>query len=168
MSSNEIEILLVEDNEADEELAIHALRTNNLANQIHVARDGEEALDFLFCRGAHNHRGFDRPPRLVLLDLKLPKVDGLEVLRQLKNDPRTKAIPIVILTSSREERDMVNGYQLGVNSYIQKPVDFVQFREIIQQLGLYWLVVNQAPPPQAFISGPNERGVAPLIPPKAR
>ena len=152
MSLDEIEILLVEDNEADEELAIHALRTNNLANQIHVARDGEEALDFLFCRGAHAHRDFEKPPRLVLLDLKLPKVDGLEVLRRLKSDPRTKAIPIVILTASREERDMINGYQLGVNSYIQKPVDFGQFREMIQQLGLYWLVVNQAPPANAFTS----------------
>ena len=156
MNSNEIEILLVEDNEADEELAIHALRTNNLANQIHVARDGAEALDFLFCRGGHNNRGFDKPPRLVLLDLKLPKVDGLEVLRQLKNDPRTKAIPIVILTSSREERDMINGYQLGVNSYIQKPVDFGQFREMIKQLGLYWLVVNQAPPANAFNPDPEQ------------
>jgi CheY-like chemotaxis protein len=152
VSSNEIEILLVEDNEADEELAVHALRTNNLANQIHVAHDGEEALDFLFCRGEHNGRDFEKPPRLVLLDLKLPKVDGLEVLRQLKNDPRTKAIPVVILTSSLEERDMVNGYQLGVNSYIQKPVDFVQFREIIKRLGLYWLVVNLAPPRDAFQS----------------
>ena len=152
MTSNEVEILLVEDNEADEELAIHALRTNNLANRIYVAHDGEEALDFLFCRAGHNGRGFDKPPRLVLLDLKLPKVDGLEVLRQLKSDPRTKAIPIVILTSSREERDMLNGYQLGVNSYIQKPVDFVQFREIIRQLGLYWLVVNQTPPAPAFSS----------------
>ena len=155
MNPNEIEILLVEDNEADEELAIHALRTNHLANRIHVAHDGEEALDFLFCRGGHNNRGFDKPPRLVLLDLKLPKIDGLEVLRQLKNDSRTKAIPIVILTSSREETDMINGYQLGVNSYIQKPVDFVQFREIIKQLGLYWLVVNQAPPPAAFGASPD-------------
>jgi len=152
VSSNEVEILLVEDNEADEELAIHALRTNNLANRIHVAHDGEEALDYLLCRGAHNNRGFDKPPRVVLLDLKLPKVDGLEVLRQIKNDARTKAIPVVIMTSSREERDMVNGYQLGVNSYIQKPVDFAQFREIIKQLGLYWLVVNQAPPAEAFQS----------------
>jgi CheY-like chemotaxis protein len=152
---NEIEILLVEDNAADEELAIHALRTNNLVNQIHVARDGEEALDFLFCRGAHAHRDCEKPPRLVLLDLKLPKVDGLEVLRQLKSDARTKAIPIVILTASREERDMINGYQLGVNSYIQKPVDFRQFREIIKQLGLYWLVVNQAPPPNAFKPTPS-------------
>ena len=152
MSTNEVEILLVEDNEADEELAVHALRANNLANRIHVAHDGEEALDFLFCRGEHNGRDFEKPPRLVLLDLKLPKVDGLEVLRQIKNDPRTKAIPIVILTASREERDMVEGYQLGVNSYIQKPVDFVQFREIVKQLGLYWLVVNLAPPRDAFQS----------------
>jgi CheY-like chemotaxis protein len=139
----------VEDNEADEELAIHALRTDNLANQIYVARDGEEALDFLFCRGVFSDRDFDQPPRLVLLDLKLPKVDGLEVLRQLKCDARTRTIPIVILTSSREEQDMINGYQLGVNSYIQKPVDFAQFRQMIKQLGLYWLVVNQPPPSRA-------------------
>jgi len=155
VGSNEVEILLVEDNEADEELAIHALRTNNLANRIYVAHDGEEALDYLFCRGDHNNRGFDRPPRLVLLDLKLPKMDGLEVLRQIKNDMRTRAIPVVIMTSSREERDMINGYQLGVNSYIQKPVDFAQFREIIKQLGLYWLVVNQAPPTNAFKADPE-------------
>ena len=155
MSTNEVEILLVEDNEADEELTIHALRANNLANRIHVAHDGEEALDFLFCRGEHNGRDFEKPPRLVLLDLKLPKVDGLEVLRQIKNDPRTKAIPIVILTASGEERDRVEGYQLGVNSYIQKPVDFVQFREIVKQLGLYWLVVNLAPPRDAFQSNPG-------------
>jgi CheY-like chemotaxis protein len=154
VSANEVEILLVEDNEADEELTVHALRANNLANRIHVAHDGEEALDFLFCRGEHAGRNFENPPRLVLLDLKLPKVDGLEVLRQIKNDPRTKAIPIVILTASGEERDMVEGYQLGVNSYIQKPVDFVQFRQIVKQLGLYWLVVNLAPPRDAFQSNP--------------
>jgi len=155
VNSIEIEILLVEDNAADEELAIHALRTNNLANRIFVAHDGEEALDYLFCRGQHNNRGFDNPPRLVLLDLKLPKIDGLEVLRLIKSDARTKAIPVVIMTSSREERDMINGYQLGVNSYIQKPVDFAQFREIIKQLGLYWLVVNQTPPTNAFKSQPE-------------
>ena len=152
MSTKEVEILLVEDNEADEELTVHALRVNNLANCIHVARDGEEALDFLFCRGAHAGRDFENPPRLVLLDLKLPKVDGLEVLRQIKNDPRTRAIPFVILTASREERDLIEGYHLGVNSYIQKPVDFLQFREIVKQLGLYWLLVNLSPPREAFLS----------------
>jgi len=146
VSPREFEILLVEDNEADEELTVHALRANHLANRIHVAHDGEEALDFLFCRGGHKERSFESPPRLVLLDLKLPKVDGLEVLRQVKGDARTKGIQIVVLTSSREERDLINGYQLGANSYIQKPVDFDQFRQMVGHLGLYWLVVNQAPP----------------------
>lgn len=150
MTQAEVHILLVEDNEADVELALHALRINHLANRIQVARDGEEALDFLFCRGPHASRSVNQPPSLVLLDLKLPKVDGLEVLREIKSDARTKAIPVVILTSSKEERDMVSSYQLGVNSYIQKPVDFDQFRETVKQLGLYWLVVNQAPPPNAF------------------
>ncbi len=144
-----VEILLVEDNADDVELTIHALRTEKLCNRISVARDGEEALDFLFCRGAFANRSFDQPPRVILLDHKLPKVDGLEVLRQLKNDPRTRAIPVVILTSSREEKDMVNGYELGVNSYIQKPVDFDQFRRTIKETGLYWLVVNQPPPGHA-------------------
>ncbi len=150
MIANGVEILLVEDNPADAELALHALRRDHLANHIHLARDGEEALDFLFCRGPHNHRSPEQQPRLVLLDLKLPKVDGMDVLRELKNDPRTKVIPVVILTSSREEKDVVNGYQLGVNAYIQKPVDFEQFRETIKQLGMFWLVVNEAPPPTAF------------------
>lgn len=153
MAPDNVEILLVEDNPADVELTMHALRHNNLANRIHVARDGEEALDFLFCRGPHSKRSFDNPPRMVLLDLKLPKVDGLEVLRQLKGDSRTKAIPVVILTSSKEDRDMVSGYRFGVNSYIQKPVDFTAFRETIKQLGLYWMVVNQPPPADAFTAG---------------
>jgi len=146
----QVEVLLVEDNSADVELTIHALRAENLANNIEVVRDGEEALDFLFCRGAYASRTFVQPPRMVLLDLKLPKVDGLEVLRALKADDRTRAIPVVILTSSKEEADMVNGYHLGVNSYIQKPVDFEKFRETVKQLGLYWMVVNQAPPVRAF------------------
>ena len=145
-----VEILLVEDNPADVELTLHALRINHLANRIHVARDGEEALDYLFCRGAHASLPKDQPPKLVLLDLKLPKVDGLEVLKEIKANPQTRPIPVIILTSSREERDMVNGYQLGVNSYIQKPVDFDKFRDTVKQLGLYWLVVNEPPPANAF------------------
>lgn len=150
MTTVETEILLVEDNPADIELTLHALRADGLANHIEVARDGEEALDRLFCRGGQATNSFDRPPRLVLLDLKLPKVDGLEVLRQVKSDPRTRAIPVVILTSSQEEADMVSGYHLGVNAYLRKPVDFDQFRHVIKQLGLFWLVVNQPPPPAAF------------------
>lgn len=145
MNSGKLDILLVEDNQDDMELALHALRREKLANTIHVARDGEEALDFLFCRGAFAHRTFDSPPKLVLLDLKLPKVDGMEVLKQVKNDPRTRTIPIVIMTSSKEERDLVAGYSLGANSYIQKPVDFEQFRETVKSVGLYWLLTNQPP-----------------------
>ena len=150
MTQGELEILLVEDNPEDVELTLHALRLNNLANPISVVRDGEEALNFLFCRGPYAHRNFGNPPRVVLLDLKLPKVDGLAVLREIKNDPRTKAIPVVVLTTSKEEKDLVNSYQLGVNCYIQKPVDFNQFRKTVEQLGLFWLVVNQPPPPAAF------------------
>lgn len=160
MNVEDIEILLVEDTEADAELAVHALRREKLANRITVVRDGEEALDFLLCRGAYASRSFDNPPRLILLDLKLPKVDGMEVLRTIKNDARTRAIPVVILTASREERDLVNGYQLGVNGYIQKPVDFEQFRETVRQMGLYWLVINVAPPKEAFqTSTANEPAV---------
>jgi two-component system, response regulator len=145
MTARQVEILLVEDNPDDVELTLHALRKEKLANSIHVVRDGEEALEFLFCSGNHADRSFQQPPRLVLLDLKLPKVDGMEVLKQIKADPRTKTIPVVILTSSKEERDLVNGYGLGANSYIQKPVDFEQFRDTIKNVGLYWLVINQLP-----------------------
>lgn len=145
MTEKQIEILLVEDNNDDLELTLHALRKENLANSIHVARDGEEALEFLFCDGPHAGRSFERPPRLVLLDLKLPKIDGMEVLRRLKADPRTRLIPVVILTSSKEERDLIKGYGLGANSYIQKPVDFEQFRETVKRAGFYWLLINQAP-----------------------
>ena len=145
MTSTKTDILLVEDSQEDADLAMHALRAENLANNILIVRDGEEALDFLFCRGAFADRSFDQPPKLVLLDLKLPKVDGIEVLRQLKHDARTKAIPVVILTSSKEEPDLVHGYDLGANSYIQKPVDFDQFRKTVKTVGLYWMVINQRP-----------------------
>jgi two-component system response regulator len=145
MNAGKLDILLVEDNQDDMDLALHALKREKLANNIFVVRDGEEALDFLFCRGAFTHRSFDHPPKLILLDLKLPKVDGMEVLRQIKSDPRTKTIPVVIMTSSKEERDLVAGYNLGANSYIQKPVDFDQFRETVKSVGLYWLVINQPP-----------------------
>lgn len=150
MGRDEPEILLVEDDPRDVELTLHVLRQENLANHIQVVRDGEEALDFVFCRGDFAGRSFESPPRVILLDLKLPKVDGMEVLREVKSDPRTRAIPVVILTASREEKDMVNGYRLGVNGYIQKPVDFDKFREMVKRLGLYWLVVNEPPPPAAF------------------
>jgi len=145
MTNSQIEILLVEDNEEDVELTLHALRKEKLANHIHVARDGEEALDFLFCNGTFSERASQSPLKLVMLDLKLPRVDGLEVLKKMRSDPRTKTIPVVILTSSKEERDLINGYDLGANSYIQKPVDFDQFRNTVKNLGLYWLVINQPP-----------------------
>ncbi len=145
MNFAELDILLVEDSQDDMDLALHALRRGNVANRIFVVRDGEEALDFLFCRGSYAQRTFDHPPKLVLLDLKLPKVDGMEVLKQVKSDPRTKTIPIVIMTSSKEERDLVAGYNFGANSFIQKPVDFDQFRETVKTVGLYWLVINQQP-----------------------
>jgi len=152
MNAN-VDILLVEDNQDDIDLALHALRQGKLANNIFTVRDGEEALDFLFCRGAYAGRSFSQPPKLVLLDLKMPKVDGLQVLKQVKSDPRTKVIPVVIMTSSKEERDLIESYNSGVNSFIQKPVDFEQFRTTVQTLGMYWLLVNQSPPnPEASLT----------------
>lgn len=145
MTEDIVEILLVEDNPSDLELALHALKRNNLANHIEIARDGAEALDFIFATGAFSHRKVENGPRVILLDLKLPKIDGLEVLRRVKTDPRTRSIPVVVLTSSREERDIVESYQLGVNSYITKPVDFDQFTEAVRAMGFYWLLLNQPP-----------------------
>jgi two-component system response regulator len=150
MQEEHMEILLVEDDPRDMRLTMRELQAASLKTRVEVARDGAEALDFLFCQGDYSQRSPDRPPKLVLLDLKLPKVDGLQVLREIKSNPATQAIPVVILTSSREERDMVESYKLGVNSYIQKPVDFEQFRETIRTLGLYWMGVNQPPPDKTF------------------
>jgi len=145
MNPGQVDILLADDSQDDIDLTLHALRAENLANHVFVVRDGEKALEFLFCTGPHAGRSFDHPPKLVLLDLKMPKVDGMEVLKQIKSDARTRTIPVVLMTSSKEERDMANGYELGVNSYIQKPVDFGEFRKVVKSLGLYWLVTNQPP-----------------------
>jgi CheY-like chemotaxis protein len=147
---NDIEVLLVDDDPPDVELAIHVLRSNHLASFIHVAEDGAEALDFVFCRGKYEGREIHCRPRVILLDLKLPKVTGLEVLRALKGDDRTKVIPVVILTSSKEQKDLIEGYRLGVSAYIQKPVDFAEFRNRVKSIGLFWLVMNEPPPPEVF------------------
>ena len=142
--NNAVEILLVEDNPQDLELTRRALQKAHIANRIQIARDGVEALDYVFGEGTFAGRRIEDAPRLILLDLKLPKVDGLEVLQRIKSDPRTKTIPVVILTSSKEQRDVVESYRLGVNSYIVKPVDFDQFAAAVQQLGLYWMLLNQS------------------------
>lgn len=139
-------ILLIEDNPDDVELTLRAFKKNKIANDITVVRDGAEALDFFFCRGAYAGRDPQVMPAVSLLDLKLPKVDGLTVLKELRANPATRRLPVVILTSSNEEQDLLNGYQLGANSYIRKPVDFAQFIEAVGQLGLYWLVHNEPPP----------------------
>jgi len=141
----EVEILLVEDNPNDAELAIRALKKNNLANKLLWVKDGAEALDFVFCTGSYSHRSAVNDPKLILLDLRLPKVDGMEVLRRIKGDEHTKAIPVVVLTSSKEDRDVIESYRLGVNSFISKPVEFEAFAKTVSELGFYWLLVNQSP-----------------------
>ena len=143
--THEIEILIVEDNQDDLDMALRALRKANLTNKIQTVRDGAEALEFIFCEGAFAGRKFENPPKVILLDLKLPKIDGMEVLKRIKGDPRTKMIPVVILTSSKEQRDVIQSYHLGVNSYIVKPVNFEQFAAAVQELGMYWLLHNQPP-----------------------
>jgi two-component system, response regulator len=143
--ANIVEILIVEDNQQDLDLALRALRKANLANRVHAVRDGEEALEFLFCEGRHSERKIQNEPKVILLDLKLPKIDGLEVLQRIKGDQRTQAIPVVVLTSSKEQADVVETYNLGVNSYIVKPVNFEQFSEVVQKLGMYWLLINHPP-----------------------
>ena len=142
---NEVEILLVEDNQTDAELAIRALRKRNLANRLEWVKDGAEALDFIFATGKYAERNVNNTPKVILLDLRLPKVDGLEVLQKIKSDDRTKKIPVVILTSSNENRDITECYKLGVNSYINKPVDFDNFSETVSKLGFYWLLMNKPP-----------------------
>lgn len=139
------EILLIEDSPEDVEIILRAFEKYHLANRIHVLRDGEEALECLFSAGRYAERPLCSTTRLILLDLKLPKVDGIEILRQCKSDPRTKNIPVVVLTSSKEERDLIESYKLGVSSYVVKPVDFTQFTEAVRQLGLYWMMLNQVP-----------------------
>lgn len=145
-NQTEVEILLVEDNPHDAELAIRALKKNIIANNVAIVTDGEEALDFIYARGAYSNRNTEDRPKLILLDLKLPKVDGLEVLKTIKSDERKKIIPVVVLTSSKEEKDIIESYRLGVNSYIVKPVDFDKFVESVRELGFYWLLLNQIPP----------------------
>lgn len=146
MTHQAVELLLVEDNVEDVELTLRALKKHNFSNRILVVRDGAEALDFIFGSGKYSDRHPRNGPKVILLDLKLPKVDGFEVLRRIKSDQRSRAIPVVVLTSSREERDIVESYSLGVNSYIVKPVDFDKFVQSVSELGLYWLLLNEPPP----------------------
>ena len=145
MTEKPVDILLVEDNPSDVELSLYALRKHKIVNQVQVARDGVDALDFLFCTGQFTDRHIEDTPRVIFLDLKLPRVDGMEVLRRVKSDERTSRIPVVVLTSSREERDLSRCYRLGVNSYVVKPIEFEKFTEVVTRLGYYWLSLNELP-----------------------
>lgn len=145
MIPKEVEILLVEDNPTDAELVTRSLKKNNLANNVVWVKDGAEALDFIFATGAYSSRKIENGPKVILLDLRLPKVDGLEVLRKIKSDERTKLLPVVVLTSSKEEKDIVESYKLGVNSFVSKPVEFEDFVKAVSELGLYWLLLNNPP-----------------------
>ncbi len=158
-ATSEVEILLVEDNPDDELLALHAFKRNNIANNVYVVRDGAEALEYIFCTGAYAERARENP-KLILLDLKLPLIDGMEVLRRVRRDPRTRMVPVVVLTSSNEERDVVETYAMGVNSYIVKPVDFEQFNGVARQLGYYWLLLNRQPAP---VNGSSPRVTPALV-----
>ena len=143
--THEVEILLVEDNQDDLDMTLRALRKANLTNHIQAVRDGAEAVDFIFCQGTFAGRKFESPPKVILLDLKLPKIDGMDVLKRIKSDPRTKMIPVVVLTSSKEQKDVIESYNLGVNSYMVKPVNFEGFAATVKDLGMYWLLLNQPP-----------------------
>jgi len=145
LNAERIEILLAEDSERDAEMTLRGLRKHNLANRVHRVKDGAEALEFLFCTGAHEGRLPDTLPKLILLDLKMPKVDGIEVLRRIKSDERTRAIPVVMMTSSNEESDVVESYRLGVNSYVVKPIEFAEFAEVVAKIGFYWVLSNRVP-----------------------
>ena len=144
-NSEKIEILMAEDNERDAEMTQRALRKHNLGNRVHRVKDGAEALEFLFCTGAYAGRTLDELPKLILLDLKMPKVDGIEVLRRIKSEERTRVIPVVMMTSSNEERDVIESYRLGVNSYIVKPIEFAEFAEVVAKIGFYWVLSNRVP-----------------------
>lgn len=144
MSFQQVEILLVEDSAADAEMTLRTLKRRGIANSVEWVKDGVEALDYLFCRGPHAERGTGAP-KMVMLDLKMPRLDGLQVLREMKQDPRTQAIPVVMMTSSREEGDLLASYRLGVNSFVVKPVDFAEFAETVSQVGMYWMIANQVP-----------------------
>ena len=151
MNVVDVDLLIVEDNPADAELMLEALRVEDLTERIRVVRDGEEALNFILCRGPFVQRARDAPPRVIVMDLKLPKISGLEVLREVRRDPQTRPIPVVLFTSSKLERDVAEAYRIGVNSYVQKPVDFLTFRETVQRLGRYWLTQNEPPPHSTYL-----------------